>query len=246
MADMTATTGASQARGQAQANMDSLYQNWLEQQEAINTNKTKTELEKADYTNNTYLTLKDKQQQAAAEAAALQMEYGFKNQQLAQQGAIAGARLSETQRHNMMSEQAARDRINMSSAQFEATYGLSKAKFDYEMQKDANGGGSTPKGFNAANKYMEQALAASGFKPAQAAAILAGVKNKTPQMADGQGYSRNSKEYINLLTGGGSARDLDAFIGRLVKYSGVVDTPANRSKIQSYLNQYALIGGKKA
>jgi hypothetical protein len=93
---------------------------------------------------------------------------------------------------------------------------------------------------------MQQALGSTGWKPAQANAILTGIKNKSPLMANGQGYSRTTKGYTELLTGGGSASDLDSYVNRLVKGSGLKDTAQNKAMIQSMLNQYALIAGKQA
>lgn len=66
--EMLSNTAKSGARGTAQANMQELYTNWLGKKQELETALAKVTLEKQDYENSTYLTLKDKAAQAKAEA----------------------------------------------------------------------------------------------------------------------------------------------------------------------------------
>lgn len=81
MADMMATTGASQARGKAQTDMNELYNKWLARKGELDTANAKTKLEKGDYVNQTYLTLKEKKEaeKAAAAQAKLQAQIASGN-----------------------------------------------------------------------------------------------------------------------------------------------------------------------
>lgn len=81
---MLDTTAQSGARGAAQTNFDKLYTDWLTKQGELDTAQAKTMLEKGDYTNQTYLTLKKEAALRKQEKAQLALEMhvaGLKNAQ---------------------------------------------------------------------------------------------------------------------------------------------------------------------
>lgn len=86
MSEALKNTAGSQARGLAQSDLSDLYNRFLEAKMGLDTSKTKTKLEKEDYINQLYLTLKDKaaqekaakaQAKAAAAAAAGNLAYKY-------------------------------------------------------------------------------------------------------------------------------------------------------------------------
>lgn len=81
MADMQENSGKSQARGAAQANFDELYTKFLDKKGELDTAEQRAKLEKQDYINNTYLTLKEKKEaeKAAAAQAKLQAQIASGN-----------------------------------------------------------------------------------------------------------------------------------------------------------------------
>lgn len=80
---MLQNTAASGARGQAQTDMMDLYNKYLEKQQELDTAQVKTKLEKGDYINQTYLTLKEKAAQRAAEKAQAKLQAAIASGNLA-------------------------------------------------------------------------------------------------------------------------------------------------------------------
>lgn len=152
-ASMLATTGASKARGQGQADFNDLYTRWLEQKNTLEGKKTATGLEQRDYTNQLYQTLKEKREaeKAAAAQAALQAKIASGNLNYKYEALKVG---TQYKYDKLAADKAQNDiankfkaagfshRKSMDLAKFaldQAKYGLDVKKFDW---KKANPGGS--------------------------------------------------------------------------------------------------------
>lgn len=72
MSEMMKNTDISGAKGAAQSNLNELYNKFLEARLGLEGQKTSTKLEKEDYINQTYLTLKDRAAQNKAAMASAQ------------------------------------------------------------------------------------------------------------------------------------------------------------------------------
>lgn len=125
MADMQENTGKSQARGAAQANFDELYTKFLDKKGELDTAAQKAKLEKQDYINNTYLTLKEKKE--AEKAAAAQAKL---------QAQIASGNLDYKYTKMKVDTQYKYDKLASDRAQKDIENRLKSAGFDHKKALD--------------------------------------------------------------------------------------------------------------
>ena len=142
MSGMLDTTAKSQARGQAQGSLDDLFRTYLSERNSLAGTEATTQLEKQDYINQTYLTLKEKKAaEKAAEAQALlqqqiaQGELNYKNTKLQVDTQYKYDKLAQDKALKEIANQLKAQGFSAKQAKDQAELLLKNKKFQLDSEK---------------------------------------------------------------------------------------------------------------